>query len=131
MLVNTRQGATLPPKRFQDPKLKHAVALILTLLLPFLNFACQVSGSLEVSLDSPVASVESPKQLQDAARAGVPHIVVTAHLDMSSSRKAHDPSGLQALNTAVVRMQKSTLSIVVRLCLAVRSCRAIVCGRIR
>ena len=118
MLVTALLGATLPPQRVQ--RSKRAVALFLTLLLPFI--VCQVSGSLEVPLDSLVANVTSPKELQDAARAGVPHIVGTAHLDISTSLTEPELSG-------IIRVKNSTRSIVVRLLLAVvRIWHAMACG---
>lgn len=64
---------------------------------------------------SRVAIVRSPQELQDAARDGVPHIVVVEHLDMSGAPTVARLDGLQSLNSALIRVRRGTVSIVVRL----------------
>lgn len=58
--------------------------------------------------------VSSPSAFQAALDAGVRHIVLTSHLDMRRSPSPPDILGAEALNAGVARLDKRTVSIVVR-----------------
>ena len=59
----------------------------------------------------------SPSRFQDAIRAGVKHIVLTEHMDMTAVRTEIDMDPAEeALSTAVGRVAFTTRSIVVRRC---------------
>eukprot|EP00892_Ulva_mutabilis_P000479 jgi/Ulvmu1/10431/UM062_0027.1 len=57
------------------------------------------------------AVVDTPDEFQDALRAGVNHIVLTAHLDMVDSQPEPDLEGEEALDGAIGRVLNTTLSI--------------------
>lgn len=51
---------------------------------------------------------------QEALEEGVEHIVITDHLDMTSSPFVPDIPGGESMTAGVARVQETTLSIVVR-----------------
>lgn len=104
-LRDARIGGCARSVRYQ-----YSFVTALILLLCFRLGSC----SLEASLDSQVANVRSPKAFQDAAREGVQHVVITEHLDMSGTLTERDLPTLQGFDRALLRVKKSTQSIVVR-----------------
>ena len=60
-------------------------------------------------------AVATPDELQEALQAGTKHILILAHLDMTSSTPEPDlPEEVEALNNAIGRVSTTTLSIAVR-----------------
>lgn len=133
------KGRGLSTDSVDGLKLKKAPDRILTLALGLLLWANPGACSLERPPNSQVAIVRSPLDLHNATADGVPHIVVTAHLDMlmldPELELPPDPdhmltNGSQGLNGTAVQVKRGTTSIVVRLAV-VRSCCTLVCGCIR
>lgn len=88
-----------------------SVAAALLLLL----CSCLSVANVESSIPNKhFVSVTSAKELQEAGRAGVAHIVVQAHLDLVGLRSEPDLRHKVALDSAVIRVRQSTRSIVVR-----------------
>lgn len=60
-------------------------------------------------------AVSTPEELQDALQAGPTHILITAHLDMTTVPGLPDePQKNATLNNAVGRLSNTTFSIAVR-----------------
>ena len=65
----------------------------------------------DAGLDDFFANVGTPMEFQAALKAGVRHIVLTAHLDMRQSPSPPSIQGKESLNNVVGRVEDTTVSI--------------------
>eukprot|EP00892_Ulva_mutabilis_P011741 jgi/Ulvmu1/893/UM100_0049.1 len=107
MLVNTQLRATSISCCAGSLSCQHGLVGALLLLL-WIN---QGSCSLQDSPGMQLANVTTPQAFQTAARAGVEHIVLTQHLDMTASLTERDLQDRKALDRALLRVKRGTQSI--------------------
>lgn len=94
--------------RLPAAMLSGAAALITAMAACALFAAHPCRGEVDEAQDPPFAAVDTPRLLQAAIRAGVRHVVLTGHMDMTSlpTEAGMDPE-VQALNTAFGRVSNT------------------------
>lgn len=94
-----------------------AFASLCRLLSVFLLVCAQPSvGDVGGGFAPKFITATTPGRLQDAISAGVQHVLITGHMDMTKSPLERDmDSQVQALNGGIGRLKETTRSIGVRL----------------